>query len=140
MASVLSFKNVSKEYKRGKESVAVLDHFNLEIAEKDFVAIMGPSGSGKTTLLNLIGGLDRPSAGEITVAGERLDHLSGSDLSTWRARQYGKTIIMVTHDPKAASYASRQLHVDKGQLLDESGLLPALRAARVPVTTALRAS
>jgi putative ABC transport system ATP-binding protein len=86
MASVLSFKDVSKQYKRGKESVAVLDHFNLEIAEKDFVAIMGPSGSGKTTLLNLIGGLDRPSAGEITVAGERLDRLSGSDLSKWRAR------------------------------------------------------
>jgi putative ABC transport system ATP-binding protein len=226
MASVLSFKDVSKQYKRGKESVAVLDHFNLEIADKDFVAIMGPSGSGKTTLLNLIGGLDRPSAGEITVAGERLDQLSGSDLSKWRARhvgfifqfynlmptlsaernvelplllttlsagernrkvaaalelvglsdrgkhkpgemsggqqqrvaiaraliadptilicdeptgdldrhtaedilgllqtlnrQYGKTIIMVTHDPKAASYASRQLYVDKGRLMDES--------------------
>src|ERR1700720_21758 len=78
MALVLSFKDVSKEYKRGKESIAVLDHFNLEIAEKDLVAIMGPSGSGKTTLLNLIGGLDRPSTGEITVGGERLDQLSGS--------------------------------------------------------------
>jgi putative ABC transport system ATP-binding protein len=226
MASVLSFKDVSKSYKRGKESVAVLDHFNLEIAENDFVAIMGPSGSGKTTLLNLIGGLDRPSSGEITVAGERLDPLSGSALANWRARHvgfifqfynlmptlsakrnvelpllltslsagerkrkveaalelvglsdrckhtpgelsggqqqrvaiaraliadptilvcdeptgdldrhtaeeilgllqtlnrhYGKTVIMVTHDPKAASYASRQLNVDKGQLVDGS--------------------
>jgi putative ABC transport system ATP-binding protein len=187
---------------------------------------MGPSGSGKTTLLNLIGGLDRPSSGQVTVAGERLDQLSGSGLSRWRARhvgfifqfynllptlsaernvelpllltslsgaerrrkvtaalglvgladrakhkpgelsggqqqrvaiaraliadptilicdeptgdldrhtaeeilgllqtlnrQYGKTIIMVTHDPKAASYASRQLQVDKGQLVDGS--------------------
>ena len=89
MASVLSFKDVSKSYKRGKESVAVLDHFNLEIAENDFVAIMGPSGSGKTTLLNLIGGLDRPSGGEITVAGERLDQLSGSALANWRARHVG---------------------------------------------------
>src|SRR5579859_3778723 len=50
---------------------------------------MGPSGSGKTTLLNLIGGLDRPSTGEVTVAGERLDQLSGSDLSHWRARHVG---------------------------------------------------
>jgi len=107
MASVLSFKDVSKQYKRGKDSVAVLDHFNLEIAEKDFVAIMGPSGSGKTTLLNLIGGLDRHTAEEILGLLQTLN------------RQYGKTIIMVTHDPKAASYASRQLHVDKGQLMDE---------------------
>jgi putative ABC transport system ATP-binding protein len=224
MASVVSFRNVSKHYIRGKQTVAVLDHFDLEIDQGEFVAIMGPSGSGKTTLLNLIGGLDRPSSGEVTVAGERLDQLSGSGLSKWRARhvgfifqfynllptlsaernvelpllltslssaerrrkvtaalglvgladrakhkpgelsggqqqrvaiaraliadptilicdeptgdldrhtaeeilgllqtlnrQYGKTIIMVTHDPKAASYASRQLQVDKGQLVD----------------------
>jgi putative ABC transport system ATP-binding protein len=226
MASVVSFKNVSKHYTRGKEGVAVLDHFDLEIDEREFVAIMGPSGSGKTTLLNLIGGLDRPSSGQVTVAGERLDQLSSSGLSRWRARhvgfifqfynlmptlsaqrnvelplllttlsgaerkrkvmaalelvglanrakhkpgelsggqqqrvaiaraliadptilicdeptgdldrhtaeeilgllqtlnrQYGKTVIMVTHDPKAASYASRQLQVDKGQLVDGS--------------------
>jgi putative ABC transport system ATP-binding protein len=226
MASVVSFRNVSKHYIRGKQTVTVLDHFDLEIDQGEFVAIMGPSGSGKTTLLNLIGGLDRPSSGEVTVAGERLDQLSGSGLSKWRAhhvgfifqfynllptlsaernvelpllltslsgaerrrkvaaalqlvgladrakhkpgelsggqqqrvaiaraliadptilicdeptgdldrhtaeeilgllqtlnRQYGKTIIMVTHDPKAASYASRQLQVDKGQLVDGS--------------------
>jgi putative ABC transport system ATP-binding protein len=231
MASVLSFRDVSKHYKRGKESVAVLDHFNLEIADRDFVAIMGPSGSGKTTLLNLIGGLDRPSTGEVTVAGERLDQLSGSGLAKWRARhvgfifqfynlmptltaernvelpllltslsagerkrkvaaalqlvglsdrgkhkpnemsggqqqrvaiaraliadptmlicdeptgdldrhtaeeilgllqmlnrQYGKTIIMVTHDAKAAEYATHQLHVDKGQPLDGESRTPA---------------
>lgn len=224
MAVLLSFEDVSKHYQRGKETVAVLEHFNLEIAEGDFVAIMGPSGSGKTTLLNLIGGLDRPSTGKITVAGERLDQIAGSDLSNWRSRhvgfvfqfynlmptlsaernvelpllltslssndrkdrvaaalelvgladrgkhkpgelsggqqqrvaiaraliadptilvcdeptgdldrhsaeeilgllqalnrRYGKTIVMVTHDPKAAEYATRQLHVDKGQLID----------------------
>jgi putative ABC transport system ATP-binding protein len=224
MAALLSFTNVSKHYTRGKEGVAVLEHFNLEIDAGEFVAIMGPSGSGKTTLLNLIGGLDRPSSGQVTVAGERIDQLSGSGLSRWRARhvgfifqfynlmptlsaernvelpllltslsgaerrrkvaaalglvgladrarhkpgelsggqqqrvaiaraliadptilicdeptgdldrhtaeeilgllqtlnrQYGKTIIMVTHDPKAASYAARQLQVDKGQLVD----------------------
>jgi putative ABC transport system ATP-binding protein len=224
MASVLSIKDVSKRYKRGEENVAVLEHFNLEIVDSDFVAIMGPSGSGKTTLLNLIGGLDRPGSGEVTVAGERLDQLSGSGLSHWRARhvgfifqlynlmptlsaernielpllltslssnerkrkvaaalelvgladrgkhkpgelsggqqqrvaiaraliadptilvcdeptgdldrhsadeilgllqalnrRYGKTIVMVTHDPKAAEYATRCLHLDKGQLID----------------------
>src|ERR1700728_626653 len=89
MASVVSFRNVSKHYIRGKQTVAVLEHFDLEIDQGEFVAIMGPSGSGKTTLLNLIGGLDRPSSGEVTVAGERLDQLSGSGLSRWRAHHVG---------------------------------------------------
>jgi putative ABC transport system ATP-binding protein len=198
----------------------------LEIPQQDFVAIMGPSGSGKTTLLNLIGGLDKPSSGQIYVAGERIDTLSNTALAHWRARhvgfifqfynlmptlsaarnvelpllltslsgrerkqkvavaldlvgltdrakhkpgelsggqqqrvaiaraliadptllvcdeptgdldrhtaeeilsllqilnrQYAKTVIMVTHDPKAASYAARQLHVDKGQLVNDA--------------------
>jgi putative ABC transport system ATP-binding protein len=224
MAAVLSFSDVSKLYRRGREEVAVLDHFSLEIAAKEFVAIMGPSGSGKTTLLNLIGGLDRPTTGQLIVAGERLDQLSGTELAHWRARHvgfvfqlynlmptisaernvelpllltslsarermlrvaaalelvglldrgkhkpgelsggqqqrvaiaraiiadptilvcdeptgdldrhsageilellrslnqdHGKTIVMVTHDPKAAEFASRQLHIDKGQLID----------------------
>jgi putative ABC transport system ATP-binding protein len=224
MASIVSFVDVCKQYKRGRESVAVLSDFNLEIAQKDFVAIMGPSGSGKTTLLNLVGGLDTPTAGSITVAGERLDRLPRAALAHWRARHvgfifqfynlmptlsaernveipllltsmsgserkrrvaaalelvglserrthrpdelsggqqqrvaiaraliadptllvcdeptgdldrhtaqeilsliqtfnrhYDKTVVMVTHDPKAAEYATHQLHVDKGQLLE----------------------
>lgn len=225
MEPVVSLRGVSKYYKRGKEGVTVLDHFDLEIAAGEFVAIMGPSGSGKTTLLNLIGGLDRPSSGEVTVAGERIEQMSNARLSEWRARhvgfifqfyhlmptlsaernvelpllltsltakerkqkvaaalnlmgltdrrrhkpgelsggqqqrvaigraivadptllicdeptgdldrhtaedilgllqvlnrQYAKTVVMVTHDPQAARYASRQLRVDKGQLMDE---------------------
>jgi len=223
MTSIVSLRNVSKMYTRGKESIAVLQSLNLEIAEKDFLAIMGPSGSGKTTLLNMIGGLDKPSEGEIIIGGQRIDQLSASQLAKWRAQHVGfifqfynlmpmltaeknvelpllltnlsaaqrkanvqaalelvgladrakhkpselsggqqqrvaiaraiiadptllvcdeptgdldrntadeimnllqllnreqnKTIIMVTHDPKAASYATHQLHVDKGQAL-----------------------
>jgi len=226
MTSSISLQDVSKHYTRGAARVAVLEHFNLEISAGEFVAIMGPSGSGKTTLLNLIGGLDRPDAGEVLVAGERLGRLSSSALSRWRARHvgfifqfynlmptmsaerntelpllltslsksergrkvaaalelvglsdrgkhkpgelsggqqqrvaiaraliadptilvcdeptgdldrhtaeeilallqtlnqhYAKTIILVTHDPKAAGYAARQLHIDKGQLIDDS--------------------
>ena len=222
--SVVSLRNVVKHYTRGKERVEVLHSINLDIAPGEFLALMGPSGSGKTTLLNLIGGLDRPSAGEVTVGGERVDALSGGQLSKWRARhvgfifqfsnlmpmlsaernvelpllltplnsaqrmsnvaaalelvgladrakhkpgelsggqqqrvaiaralisdptllvcdeptgdldretaeeimgllqmlnkQQGKTIIMVTHDPKAAAYASRQVHMDKGRLVE----------------------
>jgi putative ABC transport system ATP-binding protein len=224
MESVVSLAGVSKQYKRGRESVAVLHDFNLKIAKGGFVAIMGPSGSGKTTLLNLIGGLDVPTSGSVTVAGERIDRLTRAALAHWRShhvgfvfqfynlmptlsaernievpllltslsaaerkrkvavalelvglsdrhkhkpgelsggqqqrvaiaraliadptilvcdeptgdldrhsaeeilgliqvfnRQYGKTIVLVTHDARAAEYATHQLHVDKGQLLD----------------------
>ena len=223
MNAIVSLQNVTKRYTRGKQTVEVLHDINLQIAQGDFVALMGPSGSGKTTLLNLIGGLDQPSTGSVSVAGERIDGLSGSRLAKWRARhigfvfqfynlmpmltaqrnvelpllltslsasqrrknaevalsvvglaergkhkpnelsggqaqrvaiaralvadptllvcdeptgdldratadeilnllqmlnrEHGKTIVMVTHDPKAAEYASHQLHLDKGQLV-----------------------
>jgi putative ABC transport system ATP-binding protein len=225
MTTLVSVKNVVKRYTRGKQKVEVLHQLNLDIAEGEFLALMGPSGSGKTTLLNLIGGLDRPDEGEISVSGQRIDKLSNRELAKWRARNVGfvfqfynlmpmltaernvelpllltnlsrarrkqnvqaalqlvglsdrashkpselsggqqqrvaiaralvadpsllvcdeptgdldrqtaeeilnlmrmlnqqqkKTIIMVTHDPKAAEYASRQVHLDKGALLNE---------------------
>src|SRR5271156_1400121 len=222
--AIVSLRNVVKHYTRGKQDVPVLDGLNLDIARGEFVSLMGPSGSGKTTLLNLIGGLDTPSSGEITVAGQRLDQLGSGALSRWRAnhvgfvfqfynlmpmltaqrnvelpllltnlsaekrkanalaaltlvgiadrakhkpnelsggqaqrvaiaralvadpmllvcdeptgdldrksadevlhllqmlnRDHGKSIVMVTHDPKAAEFAGRQLHMDKGALLE----------------------
>jgi putative ABC transport system ATP-binding protein len=227
---IVSLRNVAKRYVRGKQSIEVLQGLTLDIPQGKFVALMGPSGSGKTTLLNLIGGLDKPTSGEITVAGQRLDQLGSSGLSRWRARHigfvfqfynlmpmlsaqrnvelpllltnlsaakrkanalaaltlvgladrakhkpnelsggqaqrvaiaralvadptllvcdeptgdldrksaddvlhllqelnraHGKSIIIVTHDPKAAEFAGRQLHMDKGALL-EAGTLTA---------------
>ena len=224
MAALVSIKQVVKGYVRGKQRVEVLHALDLEVQSRDFLALMGPSGSGKTTLLNLIGGLDRPDKGEITVAGQRIDQLSSGQLAKWRARHvgfvfqfynllpvltaernvevpllltklssaerkrnvkaalelvgladrakhkpaelsggqqqrvaiaralvsdptllvcdeptgdldretsesilqllqilnrdHGKTIVMVTHDPRAADHASRRLYVDKGSLTD----------------------
>jgi len=224
--AMVEVRNVSKVYQRGKQQVEVLHGLTLSIPRGDFVALMGPSGSGKTTLLNLIGGLDRPTAGEVTVAGARLDQLGGSQLARWRAhnvgfvfqfynlmpvlsaesnvelpllltklsaaqrrqnvavalqvvgladrakhkpkelsggqeqrvaiaralvsdpqllvcdeptgdldrttadeilgllqvlnREHGKTIVIVTHDPKAAEFARRTLHLEKGQLLEQA--------------------
>jgi putative ABC transport system ATP-binding protein len=89
MESIVSLRNVVKRYTRGKETVEVLHGFNLEIAPGEFLALMGPSGSGKTTALNLIGGLDQPTEGEITVVGQRIDRLSSSQLARWRARNVG---------------------------------------------------
>ena len=223
MGKLIELHDLSKVYARGKQKVEVLHHIDLDVDEGDFVALMGPSGSGKTTLLNLIGGLDTPSGGSISVGGQRIDQLGGSALAKWRAakvgfvfqfynlmpmlsaqrnvelpllltklsagerkkraaialqlvgladrtthkpaelsggqqqrvsiaraivsdpallvcdeptgdldrqsaedvlallralnRDHGKTIVMVTHDPKAAGYANHTLHLDKGSLV-----------------------
>jgi putative ABC transport system ATP-binding protein len=224
MDSLVSLHNLIKTYQRGPEKVEVLHGIELEIPKGDFVALMGPSGSGKTTLLNLIGGLDTPTSGSVTIAGERIDQYKAGQLARWRAgnvgfvfqfynllpvltaqgnvelpllltrmgaaerakrakialtlvglgeraqhkprelsggqeqrvaiaraivtdptllvcdeptgdldrktadevltllqtlnREHGKTIIMVTHDPKAAEFASRTVHLDKGRITD----------------------
>jgi len=89
MSSIVSIRKVVKGYVRGKQRVEVLHGVNLEVEAGEFLSLMGPSGSGKTTLLNLIGGLDRPDAGEVVVAGERLDRLPSGRLAKWRARNVG---------------------------------------------------
>jgi putative ABC transport system ATP-binding protein len=226
MGTLIEIRDLSKVYARGKQRVEVLHHINLSIEEGDFLALMGPSGSGKTTLLNLMGGLDTPTGGSITVAGQRIDQLGAGSLARWRAsnvgfvfqfynlmpmltaqknvelpllltrlsagqrrknagialqlvglaerashkpselsggqqqrvaiaraivsdpnllvcdeptgdldrqsaedvlgllrqlnREHGKTIVMVTHDPKAAEYANHTLHLDKGTLVEQA--------------------
>ncbi|MCZ7652968.1 MAG: ABC transporter ATP-binding protein [Thermoanaerobaculia bacterium] len=82
-------RDVHKTYRRGEERIDVLQGVSVEIAGGEFLALMGPSGSGKSTLLNLLGGLDRPSAGAIEVAGLAIDRLSDSRLAAWRARHVG---------------------------------------------------
>jgi putative ABC transport system ATP-binding protein len=82
-------RGLAKDYKRGVETVHVLHALDLEIREGDFLALMGPSGSGKSTLLNLIGGLDRPSRGEIEVAGQRIDSMGDGALARWRSNNVG---------------------------------------------------
>ncbi|WP_281300681.1 MULTISPECIES: ABC transporter ATP-binding protein [unclassified Iodidimonas] len=219
---------VSKSYEKAGHVITIFDQLELSIARGDFVAIMGPSGSGKTTLLNLLGGVDRPDSGAITIDETRIDQLGESALSRWRGahigfifqfynlmpmlnaarnvelplllthlkgrarrdhvmtalkivgledrakhspremsggqqqrvaiaraivsdpdfllcdeptgdldretadeilsmlqmlnRDFGKTIIMVTHDPEAARYARRILHLDKGRFIEAEAM------------------
>jgi putative ABC transport system ATP-binding protein len=226
MAKLIEIRDLSKVYERGRQKVEVLHHIDLDVEQGDFLALMGPSGSGKTTLLNLIGGLDQPSGGSISVGGQRIDQLGAGALAKWRAsrvgfvfqfynlmpmlsaqrnvelpllltklsaadrrkragialqlvglgdrashkptelsggqqqrvsiaraivsdptllvcdeptgdldrqsaeevlallrtlnRDHGKTILMVTHDPKAAGYANHILHLDKGTLVEQT--------------------
>jgi putative ABC transport system ATP-binding protein len=223
---MIRIRNVTKSYERGRQKVEVLHGLGIDVPRGDFVALMGPSGSGKTTLLNLIGGLDAPSSGEITVGGQRIDQLRSGELARWRShnvgfvfqfynlmpvlsaeanvelpllltrlssaqrkksvqvalqvvglgdrakhkprelsggqeqrvaiaraivsdpnllvcdeptgdldratadeilrllqalnREHGKTIVMVTHDPLAAGFANRILHLDKGRLAEQA--------------------
>jgi putative ABC transport system ATP-binding protein len=87
--ALVTVRDLHKVFHRGGERIDVLKGLSLEIPQGDYLALMGPSGSGKTTLLNLLGGLDTPTEGSITVAGDRIDKMSGSRLSAWRARHIG---------------------------------------------------
>src|SRR5438046_8879781 len=80
---------VEKVFHRGSEDIHVLADLHLKVPQGEFLALMGPSGSGKSTLLNLIGGLDRPTKGTVSIAGERVAELSDRKLAAWRAGHIG---------------------------------------------------
>ena len=87
--SLIQVRDLDKKYKRGGEEIHVLQGLNLDVSKGEFVAFMGPSGSGKTTLLNLLGGLDVPTRGSISVDGDEITHMSAGKLTEWRARHVG---------------------------------------------------
>jgi putative ABC transport system ATP-binding protein len=89
MEAMIHLQGIMKRYRSAGYFIPVLEDFGLEVARGEFLAVMGPSGTGKTTLLNLIGGLDRPDAGSVIVAGTRLDELDQSALTRWRAAHVG---------------------------------------------------
>ena len=86
---MIEISNVSRFYTRGADEVHALDGVSLSIPKGRFVALMGPSGSGKSTLLNILAGLDQPSSGSATVAGQRLDELDEDELAAFRAAHVG---------------------------------------------------
>ena len=89
MDPLITCRGLTKTYRKGATEVTPLAALDLAVPAGTFLALMGPSGSGKTTLLNLIAGIDRPSAGELRVAGEDLARLSRGALARWRARSVG---------------------------------------------------
>ena len=89
MTSMVDVRDVRKVYHRDSQEVPVLDGIKLQVPEGDFVSLMGPSGSGKTTLLNLIAGIDRPTSGQVIVAGTDVAQLSESALAQWRSHNIG---------------------------------------------------
>ncbi|MFZ0411303.1 MAG: ABC transporter ATP-binding protein [Candidatus Acidiferrales bacterium] len=107
--SLIQIRGLDKTYKRGDEEIHVLQGLNLDVDAGEFVAFMGPSGSGKTTLLNLLGGLDVPSRGSITVAGDEITHMSSSKLTAWRARHVGFIFQMYNLLPVLTAFQNVEL-------------------------------
>ena len=107
--SLIQVRGLDKTYRRGGEEIQVLQRLNLDVDKGDFVAFMGPSGSGKTTLLNLLGGLDVPTHGSITVAGDEITHMSGNKLTQWRARHVGFIFQMYNLIPVLTAFQNVEL-------------------------------
>ena len=107
--ALIRIRNLEKKYQRGTEVIDVLSGLNLDISPGEFVAFMGPSGSGKTTLLNLLGGLDLPTSGDITVAGDDITHMSRRKLATWRSRHVGFVFQMFNLIPVLTAFQNVEL-------------------------------
>ncbi len=107
--SLIKIRGLDKQYKRGGENIDVLQGLNLDVDRGDFVAFMGPSGSGKTTLLNLLGGLDVPTRGSITVAGDEVTNMSSGKLTEWRARHVGFIFQMYNLIPVLDAFQNVEL-------------------------------
>ena len=87
--TVLVATDLHREYHMGGDLVHAVRGVTLEIARGDYVAIVGPSGCGKSTLLNLLGGIDRPSAGSVTIEGSRIDRMRDAEITRFRLRHIG---------------------------------------------------
>jgi putative ABC transport system ATP-binding protein len=107
--SLIQVRGLDKTYRRGGEEIHVLQGLNLDVDKGEFVSFMGPSGSGKTTLLNLMGGLDVPSRGSITVDGDEITHMSRNKLTEWRARHVGFIFQMYNLIPVLTAFQNVEL-------------------------------
>ncbi|MFA7228966.1 MAG: ABC transporter ATP-binding protein [Melioribacteraceae bacterium] len=109
MSAIIQVKNVSKSYWRNSLEIPVLHDLSLDVEEGEFLALMGPSGSGKTTLLNLIAGIDRPSRGELNVAGTDIAKLNESGLAKWRSASVGFVFQFYNLIPVLTAYENVEL-------------------------------
>lgn len=108
-SSLIRVRGLTKRYRRGSETIEVLQGLDLDVGRGEFVAFMGPSGSGKTTLLNLLGGLDVPTEGTITVDGDTITAMSGRALTRWRARHVGFVFQMYNLIPVLSAFGNVEI-------------------------------
>jgi putative ABC transport system ATP-binding protein len=107
--ALVQIRDVRKHFSRGNERIDVLKGVSLDIPQADYLALMGPSGSGKTTLLNLLGGLDSPSEGTVSIDGVRVSGLRGSQLSRWRSANIGFVFQLYNLLPKLTAEKNVEL-------------------------------
>ena len=126
---IVKFENVSRVYKTGDHELKALDSVNLSLDEGKFVVILGPSGAGKSTLLNMLGGLDSPTSGKITVDGKDISTLSDNELAEYRAEKVGFVFQFYNLVPTLTVYENVALvkeiapnALDPKQMLEEVGL------------------
>lgn len=127
--AIVKFENVSRVYRSGDHEQRALDGVNLSLEEGKFVVILGPSGAGKSTLLNLLGGLDSPTEGKITVDGKDISTLSDNQLAEYRAAKVGFVFQFYNLVPTLTVYENVALvkeiapnALDPKQMLEEVGL------------------
>jgi putative ABC transport system ATP-binding protein len=118
--TLVNVDGVAKVFHRGSEDIQVLQDLHLKVPAGEFLALMGPSGSGKSTLLNLIGGLDRPTRGTVSIADEHVNELSDHRLAAWRARHIGFVFQLYNLLPVLTAERNVELpllltHLSKGE-------------------------
>ena len=113
---IVLVRDVYKEFHRDTIKIPVLMGIDLELAPRDFLALMGPSGSGKSTLLNLVAGLDRPTSGEVIVAGQDLGRTSEGELARWRSRHIGFIFQLYNLIPVLTAYENVELPLTLARL------------------------
>lgn len=126
---IVEFKNVTRVYRSGEHEQKALDGVNLSLEEGKFIVILGPSGAGKSTLLNLLGGLDSPTSGTITVSGKDISTLSNNELAEYRASTVGFVFQFYNLIPTLTVYENVSLvrdiapnALDPKTMLEEVGL------------------
>ena len=132
--AIVTFENVSRVYRSGDHELRALDGVNLSLEEGKFIVILGPSGAGKSTLLNLLGGLDSPTSGTITVDGKDISTLSDNELAEYRAAKVGFVFQFYNLVPTLTVYENVALvkeiapdALDPKQMLEEVGLADHLK-------------
>ena len=107
--NIVSLRNINKAYRRGAQTVPVLEDINFEICDGEFLALMGPSGSGKSTLLNILAGIDKADSGTVTIGGVDISSLSETDLAQWRAINVGFIFQFYNLMPVLTAYENVEL-------------------------------
>src|SRR5207249_5959689 len=107
--ALVEIRNVTKEYRKGGQTITPLQDVTLDVERGDFVSLMGASGSGKSTLLNLVAGIDRPTAGRVVVGGTDIGRLSRTRLAHWRAAHVGYIFQLSNLIPVLTAYENVEL-------------------------------